>query len=44
MFDLFDAMHKWIKAEEASLKFGQHIKLVQELRQNTPLKQMDRII
>ena len=39
--DLCDAMRKWIKEGEDSLKFGQHIKLIQELRQDTPLQKID---
>ena len=41
---LCNAIRAWIKIGSASFRFGSHIKLVQEIKQDTPTQQVDRTI
>ena len=38
------AIRKWIKSGNAAHRFGKHIKIVEELRPNTPVQQVDMTI
>ena len=42
--ELIRIIRNWIKAGYAANRFGQHIKLVEELKPNTPVQQVDRTI
>ena len=42
--NLIRAIRNWIKKGYAANRFGQHIKIVEELRPNTPVQQVDRTI
>ena len=42
--NLCNAIRTWIKNGSAAHRFGSHIKLVQEIKQDTPTQQVDRTI
>ena len=42
--ELIRSISRWIKVGKAAKWFGTYIKLVEELRPNTPVQQIDRII
>ena len=42
--ELISTIRKWIKSGNASRRFGTHIKLVEELKPNTPIQQIDRTV